>query len=104
LFVSKKEQEGGDVKEVSLVYAIHVVVVFVVFVTIKQCSKLLKRVRMLYKVQRVYSCQCWYNRNTVDFKGKHRILSGLLPEGVKKSTYAKRVKVKLSHGDGEVEL
>jgi hypothetical protein len=45
---------------------------------------LLNRVRMLYKIQRVYSCQCWYNRNAVDFKKKHRNLSGLQPEGVTK--------------------
>ena len=78
------------VKEMSLVCAIDVVVV------VKQCSQLLNRVQMLYKIQRVYSFHCWCNRNAVDFTKKHRTLSELQPEGVKKSTRVKRVKAKLS--------
>lgn len=68
-----------------------VVVVPAVF-TIKLFSKLLNRVRMLYKIQRVFACQCLCNRNAVDSKKNRRTLSGLQPEGIKKSTHAKRVK------------
>lgn len=87
-FFSKKAQEGFDFNEMSIVYAVDVVV--------KQCSQLLNRVRMLYKIQRLYSFHCWCNRNAVDFKKKHWTLPGLQPEGVKKSTHAKRVEVKLA--------
>jgi len=63
IFFSKEKQEGVDFKEMSLVYTVDVVVVVVV---VQQCSQLLNRVRTLYKIQRVYSFHCWYNRNAVD--------------------------------------
>jgi len=59
MFFSKEEQEGVDFKEMSLVYTVDVVVV------VQQCSQLLNRVRTLYKIHRVYSFHCWYNRNAV---------------------------------------